>query len=69
MQAIVNNTDQQRVYPRLMKSLKNDQIVLFSSSSTGTILFTKYPENMEHFSGLRNIDDYTDFNGTITLSN
>lgn len=55
-------------YPKLMISKDGDMIVLFARKNHGTVLWDEEVEPGEH-STVWDMDQFEDYNGTITLSN
>jgi len=67
MKVIINDNKKPRHFPKLMVS-GSGNVVLFDKSRRGIeIAIGDSPGDL--FSGVRNMDDFTDFEGTITLEN
>ncbi len=73
MKSVVNveNAKAEKPFPKLMIS-ESGRIVLFSKLGCGTVL--REPEvetaySIGHYSDTWSLTKFTDFNGTVTLSN
>jgi len=59
-----------KAYPKLMTNIEYDSIILVTSHGVGTIVSVGYTNHkLGYHSSNWSIDDLTDYNGEVTLSN
>jgi len=56
-------------YPKIMKSKNSGLVVLFSKSELGTVILGNELHDCGEFSDDWDMSSFTDFDGSITLSN
>ena len=74
MNVQVNKPKQHKPFPKLMvnKEPEYDLIILFSDKDNGTVISdndTDSPYEVGYYSKAWEMQDFTDFEGSITLSN
>ena len=73
MKSVINEKQDVKIekpFPKLMRSINTNSVVLFKDNKKGTIIFeTASSEHLGYFCGSWDMDVFTDFEGEIALSN
>ena len=68
MKSVVNQKDQEKPFPKLMKSNLTGNVVFFQHSGKGQVVNSGKGQ-IGDISPSLGMENFTDFDGTVTLSN